>query len=190
MRVKQVIKIAGVFAIIAGLVGAAAAQDVRTEGYDVQPGDVLIISVWNEEEMTREVLVRPDGGISYPLAGDLDAAGHTVDEVRAEIEDKLDKYIPDALVTVQLQEIQGNSVYVLGKVNRPGVFVMASELDVMQALALAGGTATFAKLKDIRILRRENGTQRAIPFNYAEVEEGEDLGQNIVLEPGDVVVVP
>ncbi len=171
-------------------IGLCSHAVLAEEGYAIQPGDMLVITVWNEDNMSREVLVRPDGGISYPLAGDLQAAGSTVDEVRALIAERLDKYIPDALVTVQLQQIQGNAVYVIGKVNRPGVFVMNSALDVMQALSLAGGTATFAKLKDISILRREDGTQRAIPFNYAEVEEGEGLQQNIILQPGDVVVVP
>ena len=178
------------FAATLGAVLLLASSVAAAEDYAIQPGDILAISVWNEENMNREVLVRPDGGISYPLAGDLQAAGNTVDALREEITERLDKYIPDALVTVQLQQIQGNTVYVIGKVNRPGAFVMNTSLDVMQALSLAGGTATFAKLKDISILRDEGDSQRAIPFNYAEVEEGEDLGQNIILQPGDIVVVP
>jgi len=177
---------AALMTLVLGL-GASAAV---AQGYGVRPGDVLAISVWGEDEMAREVLVRPDGGISYPLAGDLNAEGHTVVELQEEIAARLSKYIPEPLVTVAVQQIQGNAIYVLGKVNRPGVFVMNGATDVMQALSLAGGTATFADLKKINVLRRDGGSQRAIPFNYAEVEQGRDLQQNILLEPGDVVVVP
>lgn len=172
--------------LLAALTGPLAAA----EGYAIRPGDVLNISVWNEDNMTREVLVRPDGGISYPLAGELQTTGMTVSAIHDEIAKRLQKYIPDPLVTVAMQQIQGNVIYVIGKVNRPGMFVMTGDTDVMQALALAGGTATFADLKDISVLRREGGSQRAIAFNYAEIEKGRGLEQNIVLQPGDVVVVP
>ncbi|MBZ0173278.1 MAG: SLBB domain-containing protein, partial [Phycisphaerales bacterium] len=114
----------------------------------------------------------------------------TVSAIQDEIAKRLQKYIPDPLVTVAMQQIQGNVIYVIGKVNRPGMFVMTGDTDVMQALALAGGTATFADLKDISVLRREGGSQQAIAFNYAEIEKGRGLEQNIVLQPGDVVVVP
>jgi polysaccharide biosynthesis/export protein len=158
--------------------------------YRIQPGDVLIVSVWKEQDMLSEVLVRPDGGLSFPLAGEIDAAGRTVDEVRQALDERLQKFIPNAVVTVAVKQIGGNRVYVIGKVNRPGEFAFTRPIDVMQALSLAGGTTSFAALNDIRILRRENGKQRSIEFRYGDVEIGRRLEQNILLQSGDTVVVP
>ena len=168
----------------------AAEETGPPEAYKVQPGDVLAVSVWKEPDLQREVLVRPDGGFSFPLTGEVSAMGKSVVEIQGELERRIEKYIPDPVVTVSLQQIQGNKIYVVGKVNRPGPFIMTDQVDVMQALSLAGGTTTFAGLDDIKVLRREGGTQRAIPFHYGEVADGENLEQNIVLQSGDVVVVP
>lgn len=173
--------------LLAPLPGAVQAQQAA---YTVHPGDVLQISVWREEDLQREVLVRPDGGFSFPLAGDIQARGKSVVALQEELASRIERYIPDPVVTVSLGAIQGNKMYVVGKVNRPGEFVMTGDVDVMQALAIAGGTTPFAALKDIQILRRVDGEQRAIPFRYPEVERGENLEQNIVLESGDIVVVP
>jgi polysaccharide biosynthesis/export protein len=170
--------------------GIASADAPISERYRIQPGDVLIVSVWKEQDMLSEVLVRSDGGVSFPLAGELDAAGKTVEELREAIDQRLQKYIPNAVVTVAVKLIGGNRVYVIGKVNRPGEFSFTRPLDVMQALSLAGGTTSFAALNDIRILRRENGKQQSIPFRYADVEVGRKLEQNILLRSGDTVVVP
>lgn len=158
--------------------------------YRIQPGDILIVSVWKEQDLQSEVLVRPDGGLSFPLAGDIDASGRTVEQVRAAIDERLRKYIPDAVVTVAVKEIGGNRIYVIGKVNRPGEFPFVRPIDVMQALSLAGGATPYAALNDIRVLRRENGRQVSIPFKYGDVERGRDLEQNIELRSGDTVVVP
>ena len=100
------------------------------------------------------------------------------------------RFIPEVVLTVAVTDVRGNQIYVIGQVPRPGAFVMNPVVDVMQALSLAGGTTPFASLKRIRILRRENGIQRAIDFDYTEVSEGRSLGQNILLKRGDVVVVP
>jgi polysaccharide export outer membrane protein len=140
--------------------------------------------------MLSEVLVRPDGGLSFPLAGEIDAAGRTIQELREAIDQRLQKYIPNAVVTVTVKQIGGNRIYVIGKVNRPGEFSFSRPIDVMQALSLAGGTTSFAALNDIRILRRENGAQQSISFRYGEVEVGRKLEQNILLRSGDTVVVP
>ena len=113
-------------------------------GYAVEPGDFLRVSVWKEEDLQQELLVRPDGGISFPLAGDILAAGRTVTEIKDVLVERIKDYIPEPEVTVQVLQIQGNTVYVMGKVNRPGAFVMTKQLDVTQASALAGGLATFA----------------------------------------------
>ncbi len=139
-----------------------------TNGYAVEPGDFLRVSVWKEADLQQELLVRPDGGISFPLAGDILAAGRTVTEIRDVLVERIKDYIPEPEVTVQVLQIQGNTVYVMGKVNRPGAFVMTKQLDVTQALALAGGLATFADAGNISILRRSGGSQQAIAFNYKD----------------------
>lgn len=169
---------------------AAAAPAAEVEPYRIQPGDVLSISVWREPDLQTEVLVRPDGGVSFPLAGEHAAAGRTVEELRLAIDERLRKFIPDPVITVTVRQIGGNRIYVLGKVGRPGEFPFSRPLDVMQALSLAGGTTPFAAVNDIQILRREGTKQIAIPFRYADVERGRDLGQNVLLKSGDTVVVP
>lgn len=161
------------------------------EPYRIQPGDLLMVSVWKEEALMAEVLVRPDGGMSFPLVGDVRASGRTVEEVRAVVNERLSKFIPDPSVTIAVKQIGGNRVYVLGKVNRPGEFTFSQPIDVMQALSLAGGATSFAALDDIQILRRDaSGKQTARRFRYSEVERGRQLDQNIVLKSGDTVVVP
>lgn len=170
---------------------SVGAQEPADSAYRVQPGDLLEVSVWKEEDLQRQVLVRPDGGFSFPLAGDIVATGKTVPELRQEIASKLQKYIPDLVVTVTVTEIRGNKIFVLGQVNDPGEFIVNPRVDVMQALSMAGGTTAFAALNDIVILRREpSGSQQAIRFAYKDVERGRSLEQNIVLHSGDVVVVP
>jgi len=168
----------------------AAGDGKVADYYKIQPGDILMVSVWKEEDMTQEVIVRPDGQITFPLVGEAKAAGNSVEDLRLLISEGLKKYIPDPVVTVSVRQLTGNTVYVIGKVNRPGVFPIVRNVDVMQALSFAGGTSTYAALNDIKILRRENGKLRAMSFKYAEVEKGKRLEQNIVLQPGDVVVVP
>ncbi len=160
------------------------------EAYRVQPGDVLVISVWKERDLQGEILVRPDGGVSFPLAGDVSADGMTTQELTDALAAKLKRFIPDPVVTVSVKQIGGNRVYVLGKVNRPGEFSFSKPVDVMQALALAGGATPFAEVNDIRILRREAGVLHSLMFRYAEVERGKELAQNVLLQSGDTVVVP
>ncbi len=163
---------------------------VPPSDYAVQPGDVLRVTVWKEENLDREVLVRPDGGVSFPLVGDVPAKGRTVDQLREEISSRLVEYIPAPAVTVSVKEINGNKVFVIGKVNRPGDFVLNRVVDVMQALSMAGGMTPFAKTNRINVLRRIDDKQIAIPFKFAEVQKGINLEQNILLQNGDIVVVP
>jgi polysaccharide export outer membrane protein len=173
------------------LANSVLAQNAPVKAYLVQPGDLLEVSVWKEEDLQREVLVRPDGRFSFPLAGDVDATGKTVEDLRVEVTSKLQKYIPDLVVTVTVTEIRGNKIFVIGQVNNPGEFVVNPRVDVMQALSMAGGTTPFAALNDIKILRRDaDGRQRALSFAYKSVEKGRSLEQNILLNSGDVVVVP
>ncbi len=159
-------------------------------GYILQPGDILDISVWKEEGMQSEVLVRPGGGLSFPLVGDIVAEGRTIKQLSDKVTEKLKAYIPDPVVTVSLKKIVGNTIYVLGRVNKPGEFPFISTIDVMQALSKAGGMTPYAEVDKIKILRRSNNILQAIMFNYGEVEKGEKLEQNILLKSGDVVVVP
>jgi polysaccharide export outer membrane protein len=171
-------------------VQAAPAAKSQSVNYEIQPGDVLHVAVWKEEDLTQDILVRPDGHFTFPLAGDVDAKGKNAQQITAELAKKIQKYIPDPVITVSVMQILGNKIYVIGKVNNPGEFIMSHDIDVMQAMSMAGGASTFAGLNKIKILRRENGRQIAIPFKYAEVEAGQGLSQNILLQPGDVVVVP
>lgn len=158
--------------------------------YLIQPGDVLQISVWKETDLQAEVLVRPDGGISFPLAGDLQAEGLSVPQLTQVLSERIQKYIPDPVVTVATKTIGGNHIYVVGKVNRPGDYPFSRPIDVMQALSMAGGATPFASLSGIRILRREGSKQISIRFNYNSIEDGKDLEENILLRSGDTVIVP
>jgi polysaccharide biosynthesis/export protein len=158
--------------------------------YHLQPGDVIDVSVWKETDLQKEVLVRPDGGLTFPLAGEVDARGKSVEEVRAILTERLQRYIPTPVVTVALKAIGGNRIYVLGKVNHAGEFPFSSALDVMQAISLAGGTTPYAAINDIVMLRRQNGRQESFSFRYSDVARGHSLPQNIQLESGDTVVVP
>jgi len=169
---------------------AAAAQTDATGAYLVQPGDVLTVTVWKETDLTGDVLVRPDFGLSFPLVGDIDAHGKTVDQLREEITTRLTRYIPSPVVTVAAKAVAGNHIYVVGRVQKPGEYPMARDVDVMQALSLAGGATPFAAVNDIIILRRLSAGQIVLHFQYNDVARGQDLRQNVVLQPGDTVVVP
>lgn len=166
------------------------AEALSDDPYLLQPGDQLIITVWKEKELQFKTLIRPDGGISFPLVGDIMAAGQSVPTLNAAITERLKKFIPDPVVTVVASELTGNVIYVIGKVNRPGNYPINRRVDVVQALSLAGGMNSFAAVNDISILRREGGKLTAIPFRYADIEKGKRLGQNILLKSGDTVVVP
>lgn len=171
--------------------GWAQQQDESTEGtYTLLPGDTIQISVWQEPELQREVLIRPDGWFSFPLAGDVRAVGRTVTDIEAEVRGRLQRYIPEVVLTVSVTGIDGNKIYVLGQVNNPGVFTVNPMVDVTQALSMAGGTTPFASVNDILVLRREDGEQQTFRFAYGDIERGRNLERNIELQPGDVVIVP
>lgn len=181
----------GTALVLAVFTTASMADTVPQQGYELRPGDIVAVSVWQEPGLEQLVLVRPDGGVSFPLAGDLRAEGLTLEELGAVLKQRLSKFIPDPVVTVTLQEIPGNRIYVIGKVNKPGDFpIIARDVTVMQALSMAGGLTPFADEKKIKVLRMENGQQRSIPFDYRKIRRGEELGQNIALQAGDVIVVP
>lgn len=157
--------------------------------YRIVPGDVLEISVWREEGLEQKVLVRPDGGISFPLIGNVAAGGLTVDQLRGEIGARLGEFLSAPEVTVSVVN-SNQRIYVVGKVNKPGDFPILNRVTVMQALAMAGGLTPFADRDDIAVLRRSGQENLRLPFDYDSVEDGENLEQNVLLQNGDVVVVP
>jgi polysaccharide export outer membrane protein len=170
---------------------AKVAQETAPHNtYIVQPGDILTISVWREKDLQGEVAVRPDGGINFPLAGDIVVAGKTIEQIQIDIAAKLAKYVPDPVVTAGVRQSQGNKIYVVGQVHKPGEFASNRTIDVMQALSMAGGPNPYASVNKIKIIRRINGEQKIFYFKYSRVEKGKDLEQNIILQGGDIVVVP
>jgi polysaccharide export outer membrane protein len=169
---------------------AAAAATPDQAKYLLGPEDALEISVWKEPDLTKQLIVRPDGKITYPLIGEVQAAGLTVKQLQEEILKRLEKYVTDAHVTVILLKAQNYKIYVTGKVNRPGFFVVGMPITVLQAISMAGGLTPFASPGSIMILRTTNGKEEVFPFNYKEVARGQFLEQNRTLLPGDVVVVP
>lgn len=179
-----------IFSVISILLCAGGAAAEEKGSYALNPGDVLEISVWKEQGLERQVLVLPDGMISFPLAGHLRAAGRTAEEVQAALVERIKPFIPDAVITVSVQNAAGNKIYVIGQVNNPGEFSPTHPLTVMQALTLAGGLTPFGDEDDIVILRHKSGEQIALPFDYSDVKRGKNLELNIILESGDVVVVP
>ena len=180
---------------VAAPTGMASAETADS-GYRINGGDLLHISVYGEQNLNQDVAVQPDGGIAFPLVGNIDARGMTLKELQTRIADSLrqSEYFPnltDNEVTVSMLKASGNSVSVVGQVKTPGTFVFDTQLDVMQALSLAGGLTPFASKSTIKVLRRDDtGKQAAILFDYSEVEDGEQLEKNILLRGGDVVVVP
>jgi polysaccharide export outer membrane protein len=158
--------------------------------YRIAPGDEIEISVWRDESLTRRLKVPPDGVVSFPLINDIDVKGLTVAELRELSRKKLSEYVPDATVSVLLLESGSMTGYVVGKVRKPGSYRIGLNTTVMQLLAMAGGLDPFANEKKLQILREIDGETVKIPFNYRDVSRGENLNQNIVLQRGDVVVVP
>ena len=159
-------------------------------GYRLGPEDVMLVSVWKDEQLTREVVIRPDGMFSFPLVGDIRAEDRTVEDISADLVRRLTKYIPNPNVSIAVTKVVSYKVYVIGRVNKPGEYLVGHYTDVLQALSLAGGLTPFAAENDIKVMRRVRGEQRAIPFRYGDVRKGRDLEQNIILQRGDVVMVP
>jgi polysaccharide export outer membrane protein len=183
--------LAGTLALLA----AAALWPAPTAGaepvaYRLNPGDVIRLSVWKEDSLTREATVQPDGSVSFPLAGQVSAAGRSAAELEAEVTRRIARYVADPAVTIELLDAKGNRVYVLGEVTRPGQFQLDRPTSVVQAIALAGGLTPFAGHKNIRLLRRDKDGKEATTFlDFDVATAGEGTG-NLVLEAGDTIVVP
>jgi polysaccharide biosynthesis/export protein len=158
--------------------------------YKIGPQDMLRVDVWKEPDISRLVPVRPDGKITLPLLNDIQAAGLTPTELSTKIADGLKKYITNPQVTVGVTEINSRRIFVTGEVSRAGAFPLLPQMTVLQALSSSGGFTQFARTKNIYVLRMEDGKQVKHPFNYKDAVSGKHAEQNILLEGGDVIVVP
>jgi len=170
-------------------VGNSAIAAVDAD-YKIGAQDVVRIDVWKEPDISRTIPVRPDGKISLPLLNDVQASGLTAMQLAGSIRDGLTKYLTNPQVTVTVVEINSRRVYVTGEVLRTGAIPLLPNMTVLQALASAGGFTQFAKLKDIYLLRMENGQQVKYAFDYKEAVKGKHPERNILLRPGDLIVVP
>jgi polysaccharide biosynthesis/export protein len=168
------------------IAAAPTAEDVL---YVINPGDELQISVWREEGLDQKVLVRPDGMISFPLAGHIRASGQTTQRIEAIIKARLARYIENPQVNVSVVGTPGYRIYIVGQVQRPGPITGNQPLTVMQALALAGGFTPFADEDSLIVIRKVAGKQRFMRFNYTRAKRGVDLEQNFTLQSGDTIVV-
>ena len=171
---------------------APMAQDSSPVGdYLVGPGDILNISVWKDESLTRQCVVLPDGKIAFPLIGQVAASGRTVADISKELEQKLARFVPGVDLSVGVHQVNSLIVYVIGRVNSPGRFVLNTDVNVLQALAMAGGLNPFAKRGDIKIFREvDGGGTKVYTFDYDAVSSGDNIRGNIRLMRGDVIVVP
>jgi polysaccharide export outer membrane protein len=175
---------------------AAAADEIAVQqqsgegAYTIGAGDILSISVWKNADLTRVMQVLPDGMISFPLIGELKVAGVTVAQLKKSLQDKLTPFVPDPEISVEVQRVNSMIVYVIGRINRPGHFELVGNMNVLQALAMAGGLTPFAKRDEIKVLRKEKDKTVEYVFDYDAVTMDENHSQNILLRRGDVVVVP
>jgi len=178
-------------AVAQALTPPPAAAGGAWADYVIGPTDVLSILVWGEKELSSDVVVRPDGKISLPLLNDVVAAGLTPEQLRAQLTDRVKRFVKDPpVVTVVVKQVNNNQAFITGKVARPGPYVLSANTTVLQLLALAGGFSEFADSEHILISRIENGVQRSFTFNYNRALKRQDLSQNIILKAGDTVVVP
>lgn len=173
-----------------GRPGVEAVMNMGSDGYRIGPGDVLSISVWKNADLTKVVQVLPDGKISFPLIGQITAAEMTVAQLTKTLQEKIAPFSPEPEIAVEVQQVNSLMVYVIGRANHSGRFVLNGNINVLQALAMAGGLTPFAKRADIKVFRAEKEGTKVYPFDYDAVTEGDGLAQNIQLKRGDIIVVP
>lgn len=169
--------------------GEAVAAD-KPDVYQLHQGDKVLISVWREETLQKEVVVLPDGSVTFPLIGRVDVAGQSSLEVEQIITTKLKKYIPEPIVTVVIVGIDGNRAYVTGKVMHPGPLILNGPTSVLQAISMAGGFDKFADESSIKVIRTKPDGQEILPVNYKDIISGKNISTNIQLKVGDTLVVP
>jgi polysaccharide biosynthesis/export protein len=158
--------------------------------YRIGPNDILDIYVWKEPELSRDITVMSDGRITFPLIGEIIAKDRSVSDLKEIMLEKLKKFVDSPEITVIVKESRSKIIYTLGKLNRPGPYPLTAEMTVLQGLATAGGLAEWADEKGILIIRRDGDKEAQLPFNYKEFIGGKNPGQNILLKPGDTIVVP
>ncbi len=158
--------------------------------YVIGPEDVLGVVFWREADISGDVTVRPDGRITLPVIGELQAAGLQPEQLRTQILARASKYLTEPNVAVVVRAINSRRVFVTGRVTKPGELFLKGPLTVMQAIAMAGGLTEYADAKKITIIRAVGGETQRFAFNYKDVAKGKKLEQNIALKPGDTVVVP
>ncbi len=187
----------GLLCLLIALGGLASATwagqlhgDRKDGDYIIGCGDVLNIVVWKDEALSRQITVLPDGKFNYPLIGEIKASGRTVSDIKTEMEGLISRYAPSPTISVEVFRVNSMNVYVVGRVNRPGKFEMNEPMDILQALSMAGGLNSFAEEDEIKIFRKVEGKITIFQFDYSEVVDGENLEQNIMLQRGDVIVVP
>ena len=172
--------------------GALASDQTSTlSHYSIGAGDLLNIYVWKETDLTQDVVVMPDGRLTFPLIGEILAQGQTVTGLREIITEKLKNFVSNPEVTVIVRESRSRIIYTIGKLNAPGPYTLGPDMTVLQALSMAGGFTEWADTKNILVIRREGGKgESQLRFNYQDYISGRSLGQNILLEPNDTIVVP
>jgi polysaccharide biosynthesis/export protein len=181
----------GAVAASGGASAPPSSAPQSTKDYVIAASDNLDISVWKDPDLSaKAVPVRPDGKIALPLLGDVTAEGFTPSQLAANITEKLRKYMSDPRVNVSVSAVNSRRYFILGEVVHTGAFPLLNNMTVLQALSTAGGLTQFAKMKSIYVLRTENGTQVKLPFNYKNVVKGRQVEQNVVLKPGDTIMVP
>ena len=164
--------------------------EAQSSPYLIGPDDVLNIYVWKEPDLIQDVTVLPDGKISFPLIGEIQAQRRTVTELKDSITERLKSFVTAPEVTVIVRQINSRRIYTLGKLNAPGPYPLAAGMTVIQALSTAGGFAEWADEKNILVIRREGGEELQHKFNYSQYISGKNLKQNILLKPNDTIVVP
>jgi polysaccharide export outer membrane protein len=178
----------GLFFIMAP--GPVLSQSRIVMDYRIGPGDVLDISDWKNPDLSKVVTVLPDGKISFPLIGEVVAGGKTIAELKKELEERISKYVTDPILSVIVSRVNSLEIYIIGKVNKPGSFVLDRNINVLQALTMAGGLNPFAQSDKIKIFREQGTRTSIIQFNYDEVVKNNNLEMNIMLNGGDIIVVP
>ena len=158
--------------------------------YVIGPGDVLSVDVWKEEDLSKQVSVRLDGKISLPLVNDVQAAGLTATELRTQLTEKYKDFVDVPQVAVTVLESRSKRIYLLGKVTKPGEYPMQKNMTVVQAISLAGGLAEWADSSDVKLIRKIDGVEQTFLVDYDAIVSGEDLGQNVLLQPDDTIFVP
>ena len=166
------------------------ATDPTEDSYVIGPGDVLSVDVWKEAELSKQVSVRLDGHVSLPLVNDVEAAGLTCTELRNQLMEKYENFVEAPEVSVTVVESRSKRIYILGKVNKPGEYLLQKKMTIVQAISVAGGLGEWADEENIKLIRKINGVERTFLVDYGAIVSGQDLTQNIFLQPDDTIFVP